>query len=147
MLIEESLYAKIKESMPIPCVDLVVLNDKHEILMLKRANDPEKGKWWFPGGRVHFAETREEAVHRKLTQECNLTTDKIKEIGTDDLILKNLDDSLSHAITSVFMVRIKESEILLDFQSTEYKWNTINNWIHVLNNQFLLKYLKRFSNA
>ena len=147
MLIENKLYEKIKKIMPIPCVDLVVVNNKNEVLMLKRANDPKNGEWWFPGGRVHFGETREEAVYRKLKQECGLTTDRAIEIGTNDLILRNSDDSLSHAITTVFKVEIKENEVLLDSQSIEYKWDKSNNWIHKISNQFLLSYLMSIANG
>lgn len=142
MLIDKGLYHQIKALMPIPCVDLVVINDKNEILMLKRSNDPAKGEWWFPGGRVHFGEKREDAVFRKLQQECGLSTIKIHEIGTDDLVLKNSDGTISHAITTVFLVKAC-GEVILDSQSFESKWDTPSEWLKSINNDFLSKYIRR----
>jgi len=82
MYIEEELYDKIKSVMPIPCVDLVVINNQEEVLMLKRENEPAKGLWWFPGGRVHHNETRADAALRKLKEECGLKGLSCDEIGT-----------------------------------------------------------------
>lgn len=37
-----------------------------------RENQPEQGKWWFPGGRIHFGESRLDAARRKVKEECGL---------------------------------------------------------------------------
>lgn len=85
MFIEEALYAKIIESMPIPCVDLVVMDRVGRILLLKRKNEPASNQWWFPGGRVLFGELRPDAARRKLRQECGLTQiELLEEIRTFD---------------------------------------------------------------
>lgn len=128
MLIANKTYEIIKKSMPIPCVDLIVVNGQNEILMLKRSNDPAKGKWWFPGGRVHFNETRTEAVKRKAKQECGLNISKIRELGTKDLVLHNSDATLSHAITTVFLVHV-EGTIVLDEQSESFEYKNAKEWL------------------
>ena len=66
MLIPEDIYRLVKQAMPIPCVDLIVIDKLGRALLVKRANYPALGEWWFPGGRVHFLETRHGAVKRKL---------------------------------------------------------------------------------
>lgn len=128
MLIASDIYEIIKKNMPIPCVDLVVVDKDKKILMLKRKNDPAKGKWWFPGGRVHFNEPRTEAVKRKAKKECGLDITKIRELGTKDLILHNSDATLSHAITTVFLVRV-EGTIVLDEQSESFEYKTAKEWL------------------
>lgn len=122
--------------MPIPCVDLIVTNAKNEFLMLKRVNEPAKGEWWFPGGRVHFGESRVEAAKRKLKEECGLLADELVEFGTKDLILHNSDGSLSHAITTIYCIRASGG-VVLDSQSDEYKYASRRYWLEADIDQFL----------
>ncbi len=140
MLIENIFYESIKKSMPIPCIDLIVVNSKDEVLMLKRSNDPAKGQWWFPGGRIHFGETREDAVHRKLKQECGIVANSIKQLGTEDVMLRNLDDSVSHAITTVFMV-YSDGKVILDSQSEEAMYKAPQEWLELDIHSFIKKYV------
>lgn len=91
--------------MPIPCVDLLVLDSGGNVLLLKRSNAPAKGQWWFPGGRVHLGEARAAAALRKLREECGLDTIAAapEEILTADLILPHGQGCTSHTITTVFI--------------------------------------------
>jgi len=130
MIIPDQLYSKIIDVMPIPCVDLLVVDRHRNILMLKRKNEPAQGQWWLPGGRVHFGETRHAAAIRKLYEECRLEADSIQELGTYDLILdvpgrKNG----SHGITTLFYAQIVDRNALfLDKQSEKAKWLQIDEW-------------------
>ncbi|HUC37187.1 MAG TPA: NUDIX domain-containing protein [Acidimicrobiales bacterium] len=42
------------------------------LLMVRRANPPEAGRWTIPGGRVEAGETIAEAVERELGEETGL---------------------------------------------------------------------------
>ncbi|MCK4818540.1 NUDIX domain-containing protein [bacterium] len=132
MFIKDDLYQQIKKCFPIPCVDLVVINDSNEILMLRRLSEPAKGKWWFPGGRVYFMESRRDAAMRKLMEECGLQGEIVKEIGTYDLLLEIETEISSHAITTVFHITVDNDKVIIDDQSTEYAWKTPNNWLKEL---------------
>lgn len=144
MLIEEKLYETIRQSFPIPCVDIVVVDNDEKILMLKRSNDPAKGEWWFPGGRVHFNETRPDAVNRKLKEECGLVATDIREVATKDLILRNSDGTLSHAITTVYVVHAA-GEIILDDQSQTYAKKSATEWLACDLDEFLKATIQGFS--
>jgi len=48
--IDEPLYTKIREAMPLPCVDLLVTN-KGSLLLTLRNNEPGKDLWFTLGGR------------------------------------------------------------------------------------------------
>lgn len=41
-------------------------------MIVKRANDPYKGEWSIPGGRVELGETLVEAVQREVREETGL---------------------------------------------------------------------------
>jgi colanic acid biosynthesis protein WcaH len=50
-------------SVPLVSVDLVVRHDGGAVLG-RRQNEPAKGEWFVPGGRVHKDERLTDAVHR-----------------------------------------------------------------------------------
>ena len=88
-LIPGEFYRRILAIMPIVCVDLMVIDVDGRLLLLRRRDEPAKGHWWFPGGRVHLGETRADTASRKLTEECGLGSDQctITELITADVIL------------------------------------------------------------
>jgi ADP-ribose pyrophosphatase YjhB (NUDIX family) len=130
MLIPEDQYRKILSLIPIPCVDLLVVDRVRRVLLLKRRNEPAKGLWWVPGGRVHFDELRIAAAHRKLQEECGLRPQASPvELCTEDLILPNGDGSRSHVICTVFRFDVDGgSQVVLDEQSEAADWRTIEAW-------------------
>lgn len=99
--------------------------------MIKRANEPAKGQWWFPGGRVHYLETREQTAKRKLKEECGLDALQVKEMGTYDVILDMPDEAnQSHGITTLFHISVrKQGDVVLDAQSFNSDWRTPDEWL------------------
>ncbi len=82
--IPDGLYKKILRLMPIPTVDLVVIRGKgknREFLLGKRANNPYRGRWFVPGGRILWGETLTQAVRRNLRQELGLRPVRIKFVS------------------------------------------------------------------
>lgn len=57
----------------IPCVGAVLSDDQGRLLLIRRANEPGRGLWSLPGGRVEPGETDEEAVVREVAEETGLT--------------------------------------------------------------------------
>eukprot|EP00035_Acanthoeca_spectabilis_P027530 m.466930 g.466930 ORF g.466930 m.466930 type:complete len:239 (-) comp25715_c0_seq1:207-923(-) len=43
------------------------------VLMVQRGNEPRKGHWYLPGGKVELGETTVRAALRELHEECGLT--------------------------------------------------------------------------
>jgi ADP-ribose pyrophosphatase YjhB (NUDIX family) len=132
MFIPGDLYKKILLAMPIVCVDLLVLDQAERVLLVKRKNEPAKGQWWVPGGRVHMGETRLAAAVRKLREECGLTADEqsLAEIATEDLILPDGQGGISHAVATVYRVEVgKNPKVVLDGQSDGYEWRTPGAWL------------------
>lgn len=56
----------------IRCVGGIVHDEAGRLLMIRRANDPSKGKWSIPGGRVEQGESDADAVVRELREETGL---------------------------------------------------------------------------
>jgi mutator protein MutT len=58
-------------SRPILGIGAVIVKDGKAIIV-KRANDPYKGQWSIPGGRVELGEALAEAVRREMREETGL---------------------------------------------------------------------------
>jgi len=76
--IDKPLHSKIRASIPIATVDLLVVY-KHGLLLMLRNNEPAKNLWFIPGGRILLGEPLEEAVRRILEKEARLTPIKIEK--------------------------------------------------------------------
>jgi len=121
--IPDKLYREIHKTMPIPCVDFVLLQDG-KVLLGQRTNEPAKGLWWFPGGRVQKGETLEEAVERKARQELGIEVKVVKKLGVDETIFDEGPFGWpTHTINVVFLVKPKgHVKFILDDQHSEFKW-------------------------
>ena len=102
-----------------------------KILLIKRANEPAKGQWWFPGGRVHYLETRSQAASRKLREECGLESSSLAELGTFDVILEMPHEkSARHGITTLFQVEVgTQINFILNAYCLEADWRLPKEWL------------------
>ena len=71
MHIKEEIYSEIVKSIPIVCVDAIIKKD-NQFLVIQRKENPLKGEWWVPGGRVHIGEELVVALMRKLSEELSI---------------------------------------------------------------------------
>lgn len=122
--IPEKIYKEIHRSLPIACVDIVITNGK-EFLLMKRRNQPQKGTWWLPGGRVLKNELLEDAVTRFLKKEIGLTGKTDNFLGFQELFFSPgyFPNINAHTIGFVFKVKISpNSRISFDKQHSEARW-------------------------
>ena len=56
----------------IACVGAVVRDEDGRLLMVRRANEPGRGLWSIPGGRVDPGESARDAVVREVAEETSL---------------------------------------------------------------------------
>jgi colanic acid biosynthesis protein WcaH len=117
------LYKQIHASMPIPCVDAVVV-DGGKALLFRRTNQPAKGQYWFPGGRVYKGETLKEAVLRKVKEETGLDVKIISQLGNEETIFaEGPFDGPTRTINTVFLVKLKKGDVIkIDSQHDDLKW-------------------------
>lgn len=144
--IPDELYRQIISVMPIPCVDLIVQDGEDRILMLKRKNEPAKGQWWLPGGRIHFGESRNDTARRKLKEECGLDAANIREIYTVDIIYcrKPNQDYAVHGISTIFWLKAASCDVKIDSQSSTFSWKSPVVWMDETTDKFLQQILKQF---
>ena len=102
-------WATIVEHVPIVSVDLVVLADGGVVLG-KRENDPARGEWFVPGGRVRKHERLTDTVHRVADQELDVGVEIEKRLGTYEHFYETAevpDVGGKHYVTNGFVVRTR----------------------------------------
>ena len=74
----------------IPCVGAILLRVER-LLLVQRANDPARGSWSLPGGRVEIGEDDASAVVREVSEETGLRVHVEKLAGSVRLPLQSGD--------------------------------------------------------
>ncbi len=112
--IPSPLYDQIVNHMPIVSVEAAILIGD-AFLFLRRNNEPVKGEWWFPGGRVRKGESLEGALRREISEETGLQIRKYRLINVYSRVFPE-----RHDITIVYLCRCKERKIMLNNEHSEY---------------------------
>ena len=94
---------------------------KTKVLLIKRGNEPFKGKWAVPGGFVNMDEELEDAVVRELAEETGVTGVSLEQMRTYGTLGR---DPRGRMITIVFMGIAKEDQTTIKAgdDAAEAKW-------------------------
>lgn len=131
--IPQDLYNQIMENVPIPCVDIAIVQDG-AVLLVKRDDAPAKGQWWVPGGRVLKGEMMTDTARRKAREEVGIECHIGPIVHTAETIFPDGPNGIPiHSINSCFFLYPKEKQAQpkLDEHHEEWKWvNSIPDGLH-----------------
>ena len=107
---------------PVVGVGAVIVHDK-TIVLIKRSNEPSKGKWTIPGGLVELAESPEMAVIREAKEETGLTVENPKLVD----VVSNVDIDEAgkvkyHYVIIDYLVRVVSGEAKAASDAEELRW-------------------------
>ena len=110
---------------PIPSVDLIIVTDDG-LLLAKRQNEPAKGEWFVPGGRIQKGESLEEAVYRVAREELSVDVVIEEELGAYDHLYETADVAADvggkHYVAHGYVVRPESDTITLDKQHSDAQY-------------------------
>jgi len=114
-------------------VDLIVRNESGEVLLGMRMNEPAKGSWFVPGGKIFKNEKIEEALERVLERELGLghRVEEMRFLGVYQHFYETNfaeEEGLStHYVVLAHVVDLPEGEELrIDDQHEELKWFSLD---------------------
>lgn len=120
--IEQDLYDKILENMPIVCVDLLIFC-QGQYLLVRRKNEPMKNQLWFPGGRLFKNEKSEHAALRIAKSEVGLDCSIRKFLGVYETEFDSGPNNIPvHSVNLTYLLRASSNKIKLDEHHSEYYW-------------------------
>jgi len=118
-------FRLIHENMTIPCVDLLVMEGSR-ILLCLRKYEPEAGKWYVPGGRLHKGEEIREAAIRILREEVGMEAIYLRHLGWDTTYFDT--DPFghgkgTHTVNALFLMVLRGSKDPAECdQHSDAKW-------------------------
>jgi len=123
--LKQELFSSIIEYTPLISIDLVVQNSQGEVVLGKRINEPAKGFWFVPGGRVFKDETLDAAFERIAKEELGLHAKRsdAEFLGVYEHFYTNNvfnDDFSTHYIVLGYKI-VSDEKLSLNNQHEAYK--------------------------
>lgn len=95
---------------PMLTADCVVLNERGEILLVRRGNEPFRGCWALPGGFMEMDETIEHCAVRELKEETSISVME-KDLRLIGVYSAPDRDPRGRTVTAAYLVRIGECKM------------------------------------
>lgn len=107
---------------PIAATLAVVVRD-HEVLLVRRANPPDAGRWGFPGGKVDAGESLPAAAIRELREETAVQAEALHVLTAVDAFDHSNDGTLrQHFILVAVLCRWIAGEPVAGDDALEARW-------------------------
>ena len=145
---DDKHFLQIINSTPLVSIDLIVQNEKREVLLGKRVNRPAQGYWFVPGGIIRKNEKIESAIRRISLAELGI------DISLRDAQLQGLFDHIyddnyfgedgvnTHYVVLAFACTVESDiEIVPDRQHSEMRWCPLD---HLLRSKDVHQYTKTY---
>ena len=113
-------YNSIYSRVPRVCIDLVIKTPDGILLTLRKI-EPHKDTWHFPGGRIKWNETIEQAANRISSAEIGTEVKISSVLGYMD-IFESQEGNPRHTVSIVLSVTPKNNEVKGSWQAEKIQY-------------------------
>ncbi len=111
-----------RPQLPIAATIAVVLREG-QVLLVRRANPPDAGRWGFPGGKIETGETIEQAAIRELYEETEIRGEALQTFTAVDVFDHDEHGGLRrHFILIAVLCRWCSGEPVAGDDALEARW-------------------------
>jgi 8-oxo-dGTP diphosphatase len=108
---------------PIVGVGAVIWNDCNEIVLIRRGQEPRRGEWSIPGGRLEWGESVRDALLREVREETGLTVAIAGLIDVVDSVMRDPAGSvMRHYVLIDFSARHVSGALMAGSDAAEALW-------------------------
>ncbi|MCL7387375.1 MAG: NUDIX hydrolase [Thaumarchaeota archaeon] len=112
--------------MPVVAVGALILQD-HNILLVKRVNEPGKGKWSIPGGAVELGESLKDAVVREVYEETGLVVEVLELLDIIEVIRKDDAGNIAfHYVILDYLARPVGGNLRAASDASDVLWASVD---------------------
>jgi colanic acid biosynthesis protein WcaH len=132
MYLPLTTFKTVIESVPLISIDLIIHNQKGQVLLGQRKNRPAQGYWFVPGGRIQKDESMSAAFKRLTMNElgAEFTLEQAELIGPfEHFYLDNVsgDDFSTHYIALGYRLITNDALLVLPTnQHSQYRWMEVD---------------------
>ena len=120
----------------------IVKNNK--VLLVKRANEPNKGKWSIPGGVVKLGESLIDALKREIFEETGLEIEALDVECVSEEIVRDNTGIKFHYVIIDFFAKVVGGEIRVGSDAEDAKWISFDELDEVEIVDFVKKLIDNF---
>ena len=107
---------------PIVGIGVVIVHGE-KIVLIKRSNEPARGKWTIPGGLVELGEPIENAVIREAIEETCLEVDNPLLVDVVGQVEHDSEGKIKyHYVIIDYLVHVRGGTILAASDAAELRW-------------------------
>lgn len=108
---------------PIAAVGAVIRNDRGEIVLIRRGQEPRRGEWSIPGGRLEWGESVRDAIVREVREETGLEVEVAGLIDVVDSVTRDgSGEAVRHYVLIDFLVRHVSGTLRAGSDAAEARW-------------------------
>lgn len=107
---------------PVPAVHAAILKE-NRILLIKRLNEPSRGRWSLPGGRIELGETIYEAIKREVLEECSIEIEIEHVLDVGSNIVRDDEGRIRyHYVLIYVLARHTGGEVRAQSDAGDFMW-------------------------
>lgn len=115
-------YQYPRAALAVDCVVFGFDGDELQVLLIRRAIDPFKNRWAFPGGFVRMEETLDDAARRELEEETGLREIFLEQLYTFGDVKR---DPRERVVSVAYYGLVKPAAVEAATDAAEAKWHPV----------------------